>query len=71
MEKLLSAKELAYLLGVAEATVRTWVTRRQIPVVRVRRSLRFAEEEIRDWLRAQHEVRAEEDPQPTRKMNHS
>jgi excisionase family DNA binding protein len=40
MEKLLTVKEAAELLGVSEAGIRKWVYQRRLPIVKVGRLVR-------------------------------
>ena len=48
---LMTAGELASLLHCSVGTVRNWVWKGEIPIVRVgRRMVRFNAEEIRKWL---------------------
>lgn len=49
-DKLLTVKELAVFLGVSIKTVRDWVLKRKIPVVRVHRLVRFNPIIIAIWL---------------------
>jgi len=51
--KLLTPEEVADLLRVPATTIRTWVTRRQIPVIRVGRLLRFSTEDLDRWIALQ------------------
>ncbi len=53
MEKLLRPSEAAALLGVRVSTLYTWAARRQVPVQRVGRSLRFSPAALSKWLAAQ------------------
>ncbi|HMQ11638.1 MAG TPA: helix-turn-helix domain-containing protein [Oligoflexia bacterium] len=46
----LTVKELALHLGVAEKTIRDWVYKEAVPVVRVGRSVRFNPRDIKNWL---------------------
>ena len=50
MEKLLSVKELADLLGLSPHTVYRLSARRLIPVQRIRRRVLFAPSRIEAWL---------------------
>lgn len=50
MERLLDAKETACRLGVKLSTIYSWVSRRQIPHVKVRGSLRFRPSALEAWL---------------------
>jgi len=53
MEKLLTPSEAAELLGVKLSTLYTWAARRQMPVQKVGRSLRFSPAALARWLAAQ------------------
>jgi len=53
MEKLLRPSEAAAFLGVKVSTVYAWAARRQIPIQRVGRSLRFSPAALARWLAAQ------------------
>ncbi len=53
MEKLLSVKELAQLIGLSPSTLYGLVERRQIPVQRVRRRIMFVPSKIEGWLAQQ------------------
>jgi excisionase family DNA binding protein len=57
MEKLLSPKEAADLLGVKTCTVYTWAYRRQIPSQKVNRLLRFSPSALQKWLKEQERSR--------------
>ena len=50
MTRLMSAKEVAPRLGVAEGTIYQWVMQKRIPFIKVGRALRFDEKDISDWL---------------------
>lgn len=51
MAQLLTSSEVAKQLKVSEGTVRNWVHQKQIPYVKVNRSLRFDQDKIDHWLR--------------------
>ena len=53
MEKLLTPSEAAELLGVKLSTLYTWAARRQMPVQKVGRSLRFSPAALARWLAVQ------------------
>ena len=61
-EHLLTPHQTADLLGVKLSTVRTWASRRQIPVQRVNAALRFSPSALREWLAAQARPVASPDP---------
>jgi excisionase family DNA binding protein len=50
---LLTAKEAAEFLRLRESTVRDYSRRGLLPCVRVGRHVRFVEEHLTEWLRAQ------------------
>jgi excisionase family DNA binding protein len=50
MEKLLSVKELADLLGVSPHTVYRLSAQRLIPVQRIRRRVLFVPSDVQEWL---------------------
>jgi excisionase family DNA binding protein len=60
--QLLSVKELAARLGLAEYTVYEWVSEKRIPYTKVGRRTMFDPAEIARWLE-QHTVR-EQHPSP-------
>ncbi|TMB22084.1 MAG: helix-turn-helix domain-containing protein [Deltaproteobacteria bacterium] len=53
MEKLLTAREAAALLGVRLSTLYTWAQRHRVPTQYVGRCLRFSPAELEAWLTAQ------------------
>lgn len=53
IEKLLSAKEVAEVLGVSEMTVKRLVDSGELPCYRFVRRQRFRAEDVRTWLQAQ------------------
>jgi len=50
MQKLLTPQEAASLLGIKLSTLYTWAYRRQIPVQKVGRALRFSPSALTAWL---------------------
>ena len=48
--KLLTVKELAVVLRVSEKTVRDWVLKEKIPVLRINHCVRFEPLAISEWL---------------------
>jgi excisionase family DNA binding protein len=60
MAEVMSARELAALLGLTENTVYKKVRRGEIPAVRIGRSIRFPRKQMEDWLQSQ--TRAEIKP---------
>jgi len=53
IEHLLTPKQAADVLGVKLNTLRTWASRRQVPVQRVNGALRFSPAALREWLASQ------------------
>ena len=51
-ERLLTARELAELLGFAAGTVVDWAERGQVPAFKLGGRLRFRESEVEAWLEA-------------------
>lgn len=45
-----NTKKVASYLSVPEKTIRDWVFKRQIPVKRVKRLVRFSPAEINQWV---------------------
>src|SRR4029450_6271169 len=52
-ERLLTAAELAEMLGFAAGTIVDWAERGTIPAFKIGGRLRFRESEVLDWLEAQ------------------
>jgi PTS system nitrogen regulatory IIA component len=52
-ERLLTARELAELLGFAAGTIVDWAERGEVPAFKIGGRLRFRESEVLDWLEAQ------------------
>jgi PTS system nitrogen regulatory IIA component len=52
-ERLLTARELAELLGFAAGTIVDWAERGKVPAFKVGGRLRFRESEVETWLEAQ------------------
>lgn len=50
-ENLITAKEVAEMLGVNYKTVYEWERQKRIPSVRVGRCVRFRPSELAEWLR--------------------
>ncbi len=50
---LLTYKEAAAFLTVSEATLRRWVMLRQVPFIKIGKSVRFDPAELEAWIRAQ------------------
>lgn len=50
MEKLLTIKETAKLLHLAEITLYKMVYRREIPYIKLGRNIRFVESKITAWI---------------------
>jgi excisionase family DNA binding protein len=51
-ERLLSARELAEVLGFAAGTVVNWAERGDVPAFKIGGRLRFREAEVLEWLEA-------------------
>lgn len=58
MDRLLTVEEVAEMLGYSAGTVYNKVSRKEIPVVRMGRTIRFRLSAIRDWLEAQETAAA-------------
>jgi excisionase family DNA binding protein len=59
MEKLLTVRELAKLLGVAEGSVYHWLSQRRLPCIRFsQRCVRFRESDVQALLQKLHEPAA-------------
>jgi excisionase family DNA binding protein len=58
IERLLTAAELAGLLGFSPATIVDWYERGDLPGLKVGGRLRFRESEVEAWLEARHTRRA-------------
>ena len=53
MEKLLTVREAAEILGIKEETLHLWASQRRIPHYRLgRKAIRFKEAELTAWLEA-------------------
>jgi excisionase family DNA binding protein len=50
MTALMTAREVADLLGVSTETVLRWTRRGELPAFRLNRAIRFREEDIDRWL---------------------
>jgi excisionase family DNA binding protein len=62
-ERLLTARELAELLGFQAGTIVDWAEAGKLPAFKVGGRLRFRESEVLDWLESQR-VGGEANPQP-------
>jgi excisionase family DNA binding protein len=60
LERLLTARELAELLGFSAATVVDWSERGEVPSFKIGGRLRFRESEVADWLEERRQGRGEE-----------
>ncbi len=49
-ERLLTAKELAAILGISPKTVYSYVSRRMIPHYKIEANVRFRGRDVADWL---------------------
>jgi excisionase family DNA binding protein len=50
MEKLLTLKEVAKILGISETTAKIWASRRVFPVVKVGRLIRISPCALQEWV---------------------
>jgi excisionase family DNA binding protein len=67
-ERLLTARELAELLGFAAGTIVDWAERDELPAFKVGGRLRFRESEVSSWLETQRKgpgAGGEVSPTPT------
>ena len=55
LKRLLTVKELAELLNVAQSTIYAWVSAGEINYYQLGKAIRFDEDEIMEWLKA-HKV---------------
>ena len=58
IERLLTARELAELLGLSAATVLDWFEAGRLPGFKLGRVVRFRESEVEAWLEAHRSVSA-------------
>ena len=56
LKKLLTVKELAELLNVAQSTIYAWTMRGEIPHYKFGKAIRFSEEEILEWMESHKQV---------------
>jgi excisionase family DNA binding protein len=52
-DRLLTAREVAELLGFASGTIVDWAEQGRIPHFKIRSALRFRESELVEWLEGQ------------------
>lgn len=52
MGKLLTIKQLAELLQVAEVTIYGWKKNKNIPYLQVGNTIRFDEEQVLEWMKS-------------------
>jgi len=50
LKKLLTVKDVAKLLSVAQSTVYSWVVSGDIPYYKLGKAIRFKEEDVLQWL---------------------
>jgi len=50
MQKLLDVKQLSEILKISINTIYCWVSRGQIPYLKIRKCLRFSETDIMNWI---------------------
>ena len=55
MEKLLNYCELAELLGLSPQTIRTWVSMKKIPFLKINGAVRFSQQEIDEIIKSSRE----------------
>ena len=75
IEPLLTARELAEILGFSASTVVDWAERDELPALKVGGRLRFRESEVEAWLEQRRkgsdaggDVRATPGPRPTEEV---
>ena len=51
MEKLLTSREVAEILGISQTTAKIWASKRKFPVVKVGRLVRVAPGALGNWIR--------------------
>jgi len=56
MKKLRNIKWIMEILGISESKIRYMIFTKKIPHFKIGRELRFDEEEIKNWLKAQKRV---------------
>jgi len=67
MEKLLTVREAAQILGIKEQTLHLWASQRRIPHYKLgKKAVRFKEEELTAWIDAR---RVEPSPAFARHLN--
>lgn len=49
-DHLLTLKEISGYLNLKESKLRSMIFKREIPVIRIGRCLRFSKEDLRNWL---------------------
>ena len=64
LNKLMSVRELAELLGLSVHTIYSFVSRRRLPFVKVGNRTMFRSDEIERWIAA-HTCREDEQQAPT------
>ena len=52
MEKLMTAQEVATLLGLKPQTIYTYVMKREIPFIKIGKSLRFRASDLENFIEA-------------------
>lgn len=55
----LTVSNLAEFFSVSNRTVYTWMETKELPFVRLGGSLRFNQEDIEEWIKAQNETKGE------------
>lgn len=51
LEKLLDYNEASQILGLKPATLRTWVSAKKIPYIKLGGAVRFLPEQLRDFIK--------------------
>ena len=60
MDKLLTTKEVAEILGISETTAKIWASRRVFPVVKVGRLIRISPTALQRWIEINTEKNIED-----------
>lgn len=65
MDRILRVREVAERLGLSERTVRTWVSQRRLPVVRLGRAVGVSEAALARWIAERSEEARTMEPRRT------
>lgn len=49
-DNLITVEKLSSLLGKSPKTIRNWVSRQEIPFIRIKGKTYFLEDQLRDWV---------------------